>query len=154
MVEEPSDNRLNQISTCWSLVCRAHGEAHGEMETARHELLTRYGGAVHRYLHKVVQDAGAAEELFQEFALRLLRGDFHRAAPQYGRFRDYVKTAVLRMVSRYHSRRQKAGCSLEIDPADPALGPQEECEQEFVRSWRAELLARAWQALSRLEQES
>src|SRR3712207_7176976 len=49
----------------------------------------------------------AAEELLQEFAVRFLRGDFRRADPQRGRFRDYVKTALIHLVID-HQRAEQA----------------------------------------------
>ena len=42
----------------------------------------------------MTRDEQLAEELFQEFALRMLRGDFRRAEPLRGRFRDYLKTVI------------------------------------------------------------
>jgi DNA-directed RNA polymerase specialized sigma24 family protein len=151
MAESVPNPFLNQLSTCWSVVQRAHTGPDEQMASARRELLVRYGGAVARYLHGALRDPAAAEELYQEFALRFLRGDSHRANPEGGRFRDFVKTALLRMVSRHGERRRTAPCPLSAEVADvsPAAGERE--EQAFLRSWRAELLGRAWQALERLE---
>src|SRR5262249_6622388 len=120
MAEQASNPFLSQLSTRWSLVCRAHEGPDAEMAAARRELLDRYGGAVSRYLHGALRDAVAAEELYQEFALRLLRGDFRRATPEGGRFHDFVKTALLRLVSRYCARQQAGPQPLDIDVADPA----------------------------------
>ena len=52
-----------------------------------------------------LKDADAADEVFQEFALRLVRGDFRRADPQRGRFRDFVKTALINMVINYRKKK-------------------------------------------------
>ncbi len=154
MSEPPVSGMLNQLSTCWSAVCRAHEGPSAGLATARQELLARYGGAILRYLRGALRDTAEAEELYQEFALRFLRGDFRRAAPGSGRFRDFIKTALLRLVSRHCARRRSGALPLEIDVADTALPPSEGAEREFLRSWRAELLSRTWLALARYEEES
>jgi DNA-directed RNA polymerase specialized sigma24 family protein len=154
MSELPVNRKLNQLSTCWSAVCRAHEGPSAGMATARQELLARYGGAIFRYLRGALRDTAEAEELYQEFALRFLRGDFRRAAPESGRFRDFIKTALLRLVSRHCARRRSGALPLEIDVADTSLPPSEGAEREFLRSWRAELLSRTWLTLARFEEES
>src|SRR5262245_53157966 len=120
MSERVANRRLSEISTCWAAVCQAHADAGVNTEAARRELLDRYGGAVSRYLRGALRDAAAAEDLYQEFALRFLRGDFRRADPKCGRFRDFVKTALARLVSRHDSRRRAGPLSLDIDVADAA----------------------------------
>src|SRR5262249_5919646 len=144
----------NQLSTRWSVIDRAHAGSHPAMASARRELLARYGGAVARYLYGAARDAAAAEELFQEFALRFLRGDFRRADPCRGRFRDFLKTALGRLVARHVARHRAAPLPLEIDVADRGAEPADAFEGAFLHSWREELLARAWQALQHLEHES
>jgi RNA polymerase sigma factor (sigma-70 family) len=122
------------------------------MRAARQCLLERYGGAVHRYLLGALRDADAADELAQEFALRFLRGDFRRANPDRGRFRDFVKTAVFRLVVHHQRRRHKQPLALRSGMPEPAAGPVPDASEEaFVRSWRDELLARAWTALQQVE---
>src|SRR5262245_18556900 len=86
-----SAQRLSSISTLWSLVEKAHQETIAAA-IAQRALLQRYCGAVYRYLLGALLDEAAAEDLFQDFALRFLRGDFRRADPGKGRFRDYLKT--------------------------------------------------------------
>src|SRR6516162_7103932 len=114
------DARLTGIDTHWSGLFAAHKE-NGEATTAaQREELLRYYGAVRRYLVGIVHDAGVAEELTQDFAVRFLRGDFRRADPQRGRFRDFVKTA-LRHLARDHWRKQgRAPVPLPSDGPEPA----------------------------------
>src|SRR5215218_5179677 len=99
-------SRLSRIETLWPAVERAHGAPPEESAAAMWDLLRRYRGAVYRYLAGAVRDPDAADELFQEFALRFLRGDFRRADPGRGRFRDYVKSALINLVNDHHSRRR------------------------------------------------
>ncbi len=80
-----ADERLEMISTRWTLLQRAHrdGDERGAA-AARANLLENYGGAVRRYLLGALRDADAADELFQEFAYRFLHGDFRSASPERG----------------------------------------------------------------------
>jgi RNA polymerase sigma factor (sigma-70 family) len=147
--------RLSQMSTHWTAVLDAHSGAPGKVSPAVSRLMCRYSGAVHRYFLKAVKNPDEAEELDQEFAVRFLRGDFRRSDPDRGRFRDYVKRAVQNMISD-HFRRKKSSRTRNspiVEPAidDPALS---RFENEFVTSWRNDLLERSWTALAALEKTS
>ena len=96
------DQRLSKIATMWTAVLQAHGAGADTVVVARNRLLLRYSGAVYRYLLGAVRDPEAASDLCQEFAMRFLRGDFRRAAPDRGRFRDYVKVALVNLVNDHH----------------------------------------------------
>jgi RNA polymerase sigma factor (sigma-70 family) len=153
-VEGPAfDRRLNEITTQWTMVFQAHGGAGEARRGAQEALLQRYCGAIYRYLLAALRDADAADEVCQEFALRFVRGYFHRADPQRGRFRNYVKTALVRLVGEYRRRNRRRPQPL----PDGSLGPAVEQDQDFssdeafVQHWRAALLARAWEALAAFE---
>jgi hypothetical protein len=96
-----------------------------------------------------VRDPDTAEELTQEFALRFLRGDFRRAQPEKGRFRNYLKTSLVHLVTDYHRARQAAPRPLAPEVAAPTLPPGGEDESTFLASWREELLEKTWNALGR-----
>jgi RNA polymerase sigma factor (sigma-70 family) len=146
MHRQDLDQRLSRISTQWTMVLQAHGPEAEASPSALHRLLERYSGAAFRYLLGALRDADAAEELAQEFALRIVRGDFRRASPERGRFRDYLKTALINMVTDYHRREQGQPRQLEVEPAAVALADQL-CESTFRASWREELLERTWKSL-------
>ena len=97
---------LSRIQTAWSMVRRAHGD-HTAVPLAQQSLLDRYGGAVRRYALAALRDEDAADEVFQEFALRFVRGDFETADPERGRFRAFVKTSVYRLIVDYQRRKKK-----------------------------------------------
>jgi DNA-directed RNA polymerase specialized sigma24 family protein len=97
------DARLSRIETQWTLVAQAHAGGGGARD-AQAALLPRYCPAVFRYLCEVARDAAVAEELCQEFALRFVRGDFRHAKPEKGRFRDYVKVAVVHLAGEFRRR--------------------------------------------------
>jgi len=151
-----SDDYLSRLTTHWRLVREAHEGPPDTRTAARQSLLLTYLGAVRRYLHGAVRDAEVAEELVQEFSLRFLRGDFRRACPERGRFRDYVRTTLFRLVAEYWRRRHKGPQSLTCDLAEPTLllTPSAAAEKEFLKSWHNELMARAWVELARVQQET
>ena len=144
-----SDERLSRISTLWSMVFQAHGGAKDAIAAAQNELMQRYGGAVHRYLLGALRDQDVAAELSQEFALRFVRGDFRRASPERGRFRDYVRTSLSRLVSEYHRQRRRRPVLLSPNAPEPAVEDSSlNDDRTFLASWREELLQRTWQSLS------
>src|SRR5712692_6423966 len=72
MDESTPQSKLSRIQTLWTVVAKAHQGATREVSAAQKKLLERYGRAVYRYLLGALRDAAAAEELTQEFAVRLL----------------------------------------------------------------------------------
>jgi RNA polymerase sigma-70 factor (ECF subfamily) len=151
----PPDLRLSQIPTLWTVVLRAHGGPGDDAGAARQALLERYGGAVRRYLLGALRDLHAADDLFQEFALRLLQGDLRGADRSRGRFRDFVKGVLFHLIADYH-RRRRGPQALVSDPPDPGqeAATLAEADRAFAEEWRAELLARAWAGLDALERAS
>ena len=148
MDRDELDQRLSRMSTVWTMVFEAHGGEADAATAAMSGLALRYSGVVYRYLLGAVRDPDAAAELSQELALRILRGAFKHADPSRGRFRDYLKTALIHLVDDYRAAQRSRPRPLPRDePASPAAaGP--ESEADFLESWRAELLDRTWKALA------
>ena len=143
---------LTHISTLWTVVRKAHGGDDAAARTAQALLIERYSPAVYHYLLAVLRDEHAADEVFQEFALRLLRGSFTCANPSRGRFRDYLKTAILHLVTDFRrgaarAARQRA-FEAESDIAAPLTDNDHAEDRLFLHSWRQTLLNRAWDALA------
>jgi RNA polymerase sigma-70 factor (ECF subfamily) len=140
---------LNEIETHWSDILRAH-QGEEEAHDARARLALRYIGAVRRYMTRVLRDADAAAELAQEFAVRVLRGDFRHADPGRGRFRDLVRTAASNLVCDYYRRRRVRPSTPSAEAPEPVapLEPSEEPDAEFLWNWRMELFRRAMAALA------
>ena len=148
------DQHLSQIETHWTAVFRAHQGRSLEAAEAQGELLLRYGGAVHRYLLASLRDVDAADELAQEFALRFLRGDFKNADPGKGRFRDFLKRSVYRLMVDYHRARRARPRPMGEEP-EPAIEPEDwdhELDRQFLKSWREQLMAHAWSTLDRVQE--
>jgi RNA polymerase sigma-70 factor (ECF subfamily) len=153
---EDAPQQLNQISTLWSLVCRAHQGPGEAVSAARQQLLDRYGGAIQRYLRTVLRDPDAADEVFQEFALQLVHGDLRGARPERGRFRNFVKGTLFHLIADHRKQRQKWPGPLPEGGAALAVNPEEEMESDrrLLESWCDELLAHAWAALAEVERRS
>jgi RNA polymerase sigma-70 factor (ECF subfamily) len=156
MSDEAFDRHLSQITTTWTAVFQAHQGTADSAEEARQRLLQRYSAAVYRYLLAALRSPDAADDLFQEFALRLVRGDFRRADPGRGRFRDFLKTSLYHLVVDHQRRGQRQHLPLAPDVPEPADDetPPAEMERTFLAIWRAELMNRTWEALARAEKET
>jgi RNA polymerase sigma factor (sigma-70 family) len=141
---------LSRISTPWTLVRQAHAGSQTDAATAQRLLIQRYCGAAYRYLRGALHEEEAALDLLQEFVVRFLRGDFRRADSAVGRFRDYVKTALIHLVTDYHRQRQAQPQPLPADVVERPTPPREGADSEvaFLHSWREELVNRTWQALA------
>jgi RNA polymerase sigma factor (sigma-70 family) len=139
--------RLNDINTSWTDVRSAVGGG-PDAAVAQAELFRRYGGAMRRYLQVAVADTAAVDDLLQEFAVALASGSFQGVRPERGRFRDYIKGVMFRMVRKHRRDLQRRPSELgDIDLTDPD-NFAEACEAQFRQSWRDELLARTWEDLA------
>lgn len=159
MAAEEALEPLSLLSTCWSLVCRARQGGALAVRSAQRSLLDRYGPAIRRYLRAAVRNDHAAEDLYQEFALRLVRGDLHGADRQRGRFRDFVRGVLVHLVADHHKRRQRDD-RLHVRVAqvarvtqDQANGVALESDTSLDEAWREQALHLAWTALARLKTE-
>jgi RNA polymerase sigma-70 factor (ECF subfamily) len=155
MDEHELQSRLSRITTVWTLLADAQKPSPQEAKDAYSALIERYKGAAYRYLLGATHSADAADELFQEFAVRMLQGAFRRADPGRGRFRDYLKTTLFHLVSDYQRKQRRGPLPLDTAIVQPAAADwdSDEAERRFLESWCEELLGRAWAALKRAEEE-
>lgn len=153
MIENSS--RLSQIETLWSVVRRAHGQENTMAVSAQQQLLDIYSGAIRRYLIASMRDANAADDLFQEFAVKFVKGDFRHADPDRGRFRFYVKRAIHNLINRHRqksAKRKEQALVDQYESHDDEAEPLE--DQLFHSSWRDDLLDKTWNALAEHEQQT
>lgn len=147
-------SRLSQIATNWTLIRQAHGASADEARMAQAQLFERYQRAIYSYLVKSLRDLDAAQEVIEEFALRLVQGRFRGVDPERGRFRDYLKTTLIRMLVDYRRAAGRGPCQVNLDTdALAALAESTDEAAAFDASWREDLLNRAWEALAAYEQE-
>jgi DNA-directed RNA polymerase specialized sigma24 family protein len=148
MDRDELDQRLSRMSTVWTMVFDAHGGEADAATAAMSGLALRYSGVVYRYILGAVRDPDAAAELSQEFALRILRGAFRHAEPSRGRFRDYLKTALIHLIDDYRAAQRSRPRPLPRNEPASSTPLCPETEVDFLESWRAELLDRTWKALA------
>jgi RNA polymerase sigma-70 factor (ECF subfamily) len=137
------------MSTLWTMVHCAAGDQSGVF--ARQELCRRYHGAAERFLRIAMRDDRAAAELAQEFAVKVLRGDLAGADENAGRFRDFVKGVLRHLIADHYRRRGRAREVQAGDDAPEPCAPEDNpatLDREWIRSWRQELLNRAWASLA------
>jgi len=152
MPETPQ--HISEIDTLWTVVEQAH-QAEGPVAAAQELLLRRYAAAILAFLTKVAGDRDTAADLFQEFAVRMLRGDFGGATARRGRFRDYLKTSLRHLVVDYRRKQSRSPFAAAIDVAAAELLPGTSADETgFDQAWRDELLDCAWRHLAQLEANS
>ena len=123
-------------------ILRTIGHAHPESQAAMEELVGRYHDAVTRYIHLKVRDKHLADEVLQEFWTKLLTGKLAGADKSKGRFRDYLRTVLHRLIID-HFRTRK------LQPLPPGdLLDAARPDEDFDRVWREAVINRVW---SRLE---
>lgn len=156
MDQESLSQHLAHIETLWSVVAQAHAATSQRARPAQELLLRRYSGAVHRYLLGALRDPNAADELFQEFALRFVRGDFQNANPARGRFRSFVKTVLFHLIVDYQRKKPTRPAQLDLEVKEPAVFDPSlpDSDRKFVDDWRQELLDRTWLLLEEFERDT
>jgi RNA polymerase sigma factor (sigma-70 family) len=148
------ESRLSGIDTQWSMVRKAH-EAKSSGKLAQSQLIERYGPAVKRYLLASLRSEEAADEVFQEFALRLVRGDFKNADSHKGRFRSLIKTALYHLIIDFHRRNQrnkKLGTDSALEHV--AAAEIQPVDESFSLAWRETLIQGAWTRLEQLQTQT
>jgi RNA polymerase sigma-70 factor (ECF subfamily) len=155
MVGEETPMLQSWMATTWPRILQGRGEDERALQ-ARNELLMRYHEAVYHYFLRTIRDPHAAQELYSNFALRLIESDalIRRADPQRGRFRSYLKTALHNMVIDYYRKqaRERRVQPLSLDPATHDVPDQD--DNTFSPVWRQELLNQAWKALEQSDRKS
>ncbi len=156
MDPEQLQQRLSQISTVWTLLAQAQGGPQQALGQAQAALLQRYQTAIYRYLLGGVGNPDHADELFQEFALRFVRGDFRHVAEEHGRFRDYLRKTLSNQIGQFRKKQGARAASPQLDWAEEVAAPPQECDldEEFLTAWRQALLERAWQTLAEHQRRS
>jgi hypothetical protein len=134
--DEPTCLSLDRISTQWSMI------------NDPGKFLVRYAPAIRSYLQALLRNAHDAEEVEQDFLVRVVQNGFVRASPDRGRFRDYLKTAVRNAALTRLRRKKEAAVGdfalLGLAAADDTIPGTDE---QWLADWRRCLLDRAWRAL-------
>jgi RNA polymerase sigma factor (sigma-70 family) len=143
--EQPT--RIDEIATQWSLLRLAHQSSIRVAGPARNVLVLRYSRAIRGYVGAMVKDVEDADELAQEVVVRLLQGNFARANPERGRFRDMLKVAVRNVVLTYWTqKRRRAKVDWDVGQL-PGEDEEGQIEQEWTAAWQRSVLDMTWAAL-------
>jgi RNA polymerase sigma-70 factor (ECF subfamily) len=155
MDEKDLCDHISRISTSWTVIFQAHQGSGDAVIAAQHALLERYSTAIYRYILAALRNRDDADDVFQQFALHFVQGDFKRADPERGRFRDYVKTAIINLINKYRKGKKKHARPLPRGKGVPATAPKvDNRDKDFEDRWREQLLSRSWEALARLEEQT
>jgi RNA polymerase sigma-70 factor (ECF subfamily) len=143
------------LTTRWSQVVAAT-EPGVAGEAALGRLCEAYWRPLYFYVRRRGHGPEEAQDLTQEFFLRLLSGDWlERADPARGRFRTYLLTVMQRLLADTHRRAStaKRGGNAFIETLDwteaeahfsvEPMAPGESPEQAFDRRWATTLMDRA-----------
>jgi RNA polymerase sigma factor (sigma-70 family) len=112
--------------------------------------LPRYAPAIRGYFASLMRNRCDAEDVAQDFFLRIMRNGFPHFSGGRGRFRDYLKTAIRNAARNYMKRTGRPPSDAYIVAA-LASAPitNQVLDQEFIVHWRWCLLKRAWAKLRR-----
>ncbi|MHC5537422.1 RNA polymerase sigma factor [Singulisphaera rosea] len=135
---------LTDLETSWTTIRNAH--CPGPVgQAAMGELIGRYHDAVERYLRLKLRDRNLADEVFQEFWTKLLTHKLAGADNNKGRFRDYLRTVLHRLIiDHFRTRKLQPLPSGDLlDPASP--------DADYDRVWREAVIKRVWLRLDTYE---
>jgi RNA polymerase sigma-70 factor (ECF subfamily) len=139
-----SREHLTDLETSWTTIRNAHTP--GPVgESAMNDLVGRYHDAVERYLRLKLRDQNLADEVFQEFWTKLLTHKLAGADRSKGRFRDYLRTVLHRLIID-HFRVRKLQPLPQGDLLDPSSS-----DADFDRVWREAVIKRVWSRLETYE---
>ncbi len=129
--------RLDEISTEWEIV----------RDPAR--FVRRYAVAIQRYVAALIKNPHDAEEVSQEFFLRVSKHRFVHTRQEGGRFRDYLKATVRNAALNFLRRHR------DWKAIDPGIhGIPDRSDQTWLVEWRQCLLGRACRALEKHQRKS
>ena len=140
---EGLSSRIEDISTEWTVV----------RDPAR--FVMRYARAIQRYLGALIQNPHDAEEVAQEFFLRVTQHGFFHTRKGAGRFRDYLKAAVRNAALNFLRRSRPLNATdssiLQVAILDKT---RVAADQAWAADWRQCLLDRACRALEQHQSRS
>jgi DNA-directed RNA polymerase specialized sigma24 family protein len=150
--DSSSPEQFQAIQTQWSLIDRAHRGSATSIGQARNALALRYRKAIRSYLGALLKDDSAADELAQDVLVRLLNGEFASAAPDKGRFRNFLKVAVHNMARSYWDKRKRTA-TVDVDPNTLGACDPSEADSCWMDDWRGTILQSAWDLLKEYEKD-
>ena len=130
---------LNRISTRWTAVNNPT------------LFVKRYGRAIRKYIATLVRDPNDAEEVEQEFMLRMVQKGFHSADANKGKFRYYLITIIRNAATQWLCRRNQVPMSIEGLEQMPV---SDVSQLEWTSDWRKCILKAAWKSLDKYQKRT
>jgi hypothetical protein len=135
--------RLDEISTEWSIIRDPS------------QFVMRYAPAIRRYFGALIKNRHDAEEVAQDFFMRVTQHGFVRVKLERSRFRDYLKAAVRNAALNFLRCKQVPSLDRSlIAHFHAADQPPPEADRQWVAEWRQCLLEWACRALECHELQS
>lgn len=131
---------LEQISTCWPMINNPV------------QFVMRYARAIQKYVAALVRDQHDAEEVAQDFLVKVFDKGFCPENVSRGRFRDYLKAAVRYVTLSYLRKRHPV--QIDDEQLESLAQPESSADQEWSKQWRECVLDRAWQSLELDQRQS
>lgn len=154
--------RTHFVTTHWSVVLEAREKHSPDAAAALERLCCTYWYPLYAHVRRLGHASPDAEDLTQEFFVRLLQKDYLKVADRAkGRFRTFLLVALERFLANEwdRARAQKRGGGCIVVPLDTALAerlyaeqsvPKSSPEREYERRWALTLVD---QVLGRLRTE-
>lgn len=124
--EDQAGGRISQVPTRWAVIRDPVS------------FFQRYEHPIRSFFIGLTRDESASEDLFQDFAVKVLRGKFQPTMPLKGRYRDYLCRSLINHVKE---ARRRAGLRQEFldsdlteDHAFDDVDPLRQAMSEFHRS--------------------
>jgi RNA polymerase sigma-70 factor (ECF subfamily) len=135
--------RLDEIATEWSII---HDPA---------QFVRCYAPAVESYLRALIKNPHDAEDVAQDFFMRVARHGFVRAKQERGRFRDYLRTAIRNSALNF-LRRKRGPRHADFQQVRNLVSDKNAvaADEAWKANWRLCLLDRACEALERHQKRS
>lgn len=153
--EHMKESNATQDGTDWSLVFSALKGAEPQRRLSLEQLCKRYWNPVRRYFYQEVRSTADAEDLTQDFFLKLIQGDFMACPdPSKGRFRSYLWVCCrhfARNQQRFQAAAKRGGDNIHLSVYDclenTALWDSSNPEDAFNRTWAEEVRRQAHEML-------
>ena len=147
-----SSEQHSFATTQWSLVLRAAQPDDSAARSALDALCRRYWFPLYAFARRRVAEVHEAQDLTQEFFLRLLeKNSLAAASPERGRFRSFLLTSLKNFLANEWDRanaqkrgggRERLSLDWEVGESRLSLEPAhtDTPEREFERQWALTLL--------------
>lgn len=144
--------RISFPDTAWTRVLAGRCGDEGQTARALEDLCRQYWPAIYSYLRALGQTKEEAEDAAQEFTAAFILGEpLHRADPERGRLRSYMKQSIRNFLAkrlRDAARLKRGGGAAHVVLEDAVeLAGELPSDEAYDREWALTVMERAMGAL-------